>query len=92
MTLATTTRARTLRRGRPAEIAAAHAFGAGIVLGVLGLASSGFVIVRLAETWRITPATASHRISLFGQRLSYPPRTSPRSPSCFWRCSDSRSP
>ena len=43
-----------------------------MVLGALGLAGSVFVIVRLAESWRVTPENASHRISLLGQKLSYP--------------------
>jgi hypothetical protein len=45
---------------------------AGAGLAVAGLASSGFVIWRLIETWRVTPAAASHRISVLGQRLTYP--------------------
>jgi hypothetical protein len=31
-----------------------------------------FVVARLLETWRVTPHAASHRISVLGQRLSYP--------------------
>jgi hypothetical protein len=44
----------------------------GVALGILGLAGSLFVIARLVETWRVTPETASHQISLLGQKLSYP--------------------
>lgn len=58
--------------GRPAARAAARAFQASLLLGALGLASSLFVLVRLAERWRVTPEAASHHISLFGQKVSYP--------------------
>src|ERR1700733_7149266 len=57
---------------RPAAVAAARVFGANLVLGALGLASAIFVLARLLESWRVTPHAASHQISLFGQRLSYP--------------------
>lgn len=42
------------------------------MLGALGIASSAFVLVRLVERWRVTPSAASHHISLFGQKVSYP--------------------
>src|ERR1700730_14345690 len=57
---------------RPAAIAAGRAFGVSLVLGVLGSASAAIVIARLFESWRVTPGRASHAITLFGQRLSYP--------------------
>jgi hypothetical protein len=57
---------------RPAALAASRAFGAGVLLGALGLGSAGFVISRLFESWRVTPGSPSHAISVFGQRLSYP--------------------
>ncbi|MCW3027609.1 MAG: peptidase Ste24p [Solirubrobacterales bacterium] len=57
---------------QPAAIAARRAFGAGFLLGVLGLASAGIVFARLFESWRVAPGPASHVISVFGQRLSYP--------------------
>ena len=39
----------------------------------MGLASAVFVVVRLLETWRVTPhATSRYQISILGQRLSYP--------------------
>ncbi len=56
----------------PAGVAAARVFRAGILIGALGLASSLFVVVRLAETWRVTPHATSHKISVLGQTLSYP--------------------
>jgi BlaR1 peptidase M56 len=64
----------TCRRGpdRPAAIAAARVSRASLVLGGLGLASAIFVLARLLEAWRVTPHVASHRIAIFGQRLSYP--------------------
>ncbi len=57
---------------RPAAIAGARAFRAGIGLGALGLACSVFVLVRLVESWRVTPRSVSHHITVFGQRLGYP--------------------
>jgi Peptidase family M48 len=41
-------------------------------LGLLGLVSAGIVLARLFESWRVTPGPASHVISVFGQRISYP--------------------
>jgi peptidase M48-like protein len=55
-----------------ATVAAARVSRAGALLGTGGLAASGFVVWRLTETWRVTPAVASHRISVLGQRLTYP--------------------
>jgi Zn-dependent protease with chaperone function len=57
---------------QPATVAAARVSRAGALLGAGGLAASGFVIWRLTETWRVTPAAASHRISVLGHRLTYP--------------------
>ena len=57
---------------RPAASAAARVFGAGLGLGVLGLVCSVFVIVRSAESWRVTPRSISHHVTIMGQRLSYP--------------------
>jgi Peptidase family M48 len=57
---------------RPAASAAGRAFGASLLLGVLGLASAVIVITRLFESWRVTSGPVSHGISVFGQRLSYP--------------------
>src|SRR5581483_2680496 len=55
-----------------ATVAAARVSRAGALLGTGGLAASGVVVWRLTETWRVTPAAASHRISVLGQRLTYP--------------------
>ena len=57
---------------RPAALAASRVSRAGLLLGALGLASAVFVVVRLAERWRVTSSAASHHISLLGQKLSYP--------------------
>ncbi len=57
---------------RPAAAAAGRMFGLSALLGALGLASAVFVITRLFESWRVTSGAASHHISVFGQRLSYP--------------------
>lgn len=59
------------RSAQPAAIAAARVSRAGLLLGSLGLVSALFVVVRLFETWRVTPDT-SNRISILGQTLSYP--------------------
>ncbi|HET6870332.1 MAG TPA: M56 family metallopeptidase [Solirubrobacteraceae bacterium] len=55
-----------------ATVAADRVSRAGAALAAGGLASSGFVIWRLIETWHVTPAAASHRISVLGQPLTYP--------------------
>ena len=60
------------RTSQPAAVAAARVARAGALLATLGLASSVFVASRLIEAWRVTPAAASHEISIIGQRLSYP--------------------
>src|SRR5436305_10241986 len=57
---------------RSAAIAAARVSRASLFLGGLGLVSATFVLMRLFESWRVTPHAASHRIAIFGQRLSYP--------------------
>jgi bla regulator protein blaR1 len=57
---------------QPAATEASRVFGVSVLLGVLGLASAAFVITRLFESWRVTSAPASHAVSVFGQRLSYP--------------------
>jgi hypothetical protein len=71
---ASTTTATGSGRGhdRPAASAAARVFRATLMLGGLGGASAIFVLARLLESWRVTPRAASHEISIFGQRLSYP--------------------
>ncbi len=56
----------------PAARAAARVSLAGLVLGGLGLASALFVIVRLIESWRVTPRASSHHISVLGAQLTYP--------------------
>jgi hypothetical protein len=61
-----------LAQDRTAAIAASRVSRASLGLGALGLASAIFVIARLFETWRVGSPAASHRISIFGQRLSYP--------------------
>ncbi len=61
-----------LGQGRPAATAAARVSRASLVLGGLGLASAVFVVARLLESWRVTSGAASHQISIFGQKLSYP--------------------
>jgi hypothetical protein len=58
--------------GGSAAAAAARVGRAGGLLGALGLGSSLFVIFRLLETWRVTPATTSHEVSILGEKLTYP--------------------
>jgi hypothetical protein len=53
-------------------VAAGRAFGLGVLLGALGLASAVFVITRLFESWRVTSGAPSHHVWVFGQQLSYP--------------------
>ena len=60
------------RRHQPAAVAHARLSRAGALLGALGLASAGFVVLRLLETWRVTPRASSHEITILGQRVSYP--------------------
>ncbi len=57
---------------RPAATAAIRVSRASLVLGGLGLVSAIFLVARLFESWRVTGRAASHQISVFGQRLSYP--------------------
>jgi beta-lactamase regulating signal transducer with metallopeptidase domain len=57
---------------RPAARAFRLFWRAGLGLGLLGLASFVPVFARVIETWRVSPHAASHHVSLFGQRLSYP--------------------
>jgi Zn-dependent protease with chaperone function len=57
---------------RPAARALAIAWGAGLLLGLLALASFGTVFARLLESWRVSARYVSHHISIFGQSLSYP--------------------
>jgi hypothetical protein len=57
---------------RPAAVAAGRAFGLGLLLGALGLASTVVVITRLFESWRVTSGGPSHHILVFGAQLSYP--------------------
>lgn len=57
---------------QPAAIAAARVSRASLLLGGLGLLSAILVLARLFESWHVTPNAASHRISIFGQGLSYP--------------------
>jgi hypothetical protein len=56
----------------PAASASARVFGANALLGILGLASAAFVLARLFASWHLGSQPASHRISVFGQQLSYP--------------------
>lgn len=57
---------------QPAATAASRVSRASLALGGLGLASAIFLVARLFESWRVTSRAASHQISIFGQRLSYP--------------------
>ena len=59
------------RSSQPAAVAAARVARAGALVGALGLASTAFVVSRLVEAWRVAPPSASHEISIIGDRLSY---------------------
>ena len=58
--------------GRPAARAFTLVFQAGLVLGLLGLAAFVPVLIRLLESWRVSPGAVSHHVSILGQRLGYP--------------------
>jgi Zn-dependent protease with chaperone function len=68
--------ARNLRSGagtkRRAQAAAARTFAAELALGALGAAALVVVLTRLLADWRVAPARASHRISIFGIWVGYP--------------------
>jgi Zn-dependent protease with chaperone function len=57
---------------RPAGRAHALAWTAGVLLGLLGLASFVPVFVRLVESWRVSAHAVSHHVSILGEGLSYP--------------------
>lgn len=60
------------RRPGPAAAAAARVDRGGALVGALGFAWALFAVFRLAQSWRVTPAAVSQRISLFGHELTYP--------------------
>jgi BlaR1 peptidase M56 len=64
--------ARTVGSHRRAEVAAARVARAEGLLAVLGLASFGLVLLRLFETWRVSPHRVAHHVVVLGQTLSYP--------------------
>src|ERR1700756_1743286 len=45
---------------------------AGIAVALLGLCCAAVVLVRLLESWRVSPHAASGHLTLLGSRLSYP--------------------
>ena len=57
---------------RAAGRALTRASRAGLLLGLLGLASFTPVLVRLLESWRLSPHAVSHHVAILGQTLSYP--------------------
>jgi Zn-dependent protease with chaperone function len=57
---------------RPAATASRRLARAALLLGVLGVASFGFVFLRLLEAWRVSPRVISHHIMVLGLGLSYP--------------------
>jgi BlaR1 peptidase M56 len=57
---------------RPAERALTLAWRAGLLLGLLGLASFVAVFGRLLESWHVSAHAVSDHVAIFGQRLSYP--------------------
>ena len=56
----------------PAGRAFARFSRAGLLLGLLGVASFVPVFVRLVEGWRVSPQVVSHHVAILGQTLSYP--------------------
>lgn len=61
-----------IRAARPAAAASARLSRATAALGALALASSGFVLVRMLESWRVSADAASGRISALGLHIGYP--------------------
>jgi hypothetical protein len=57
---------------RRSTVAAVRVSRASLALGALGLTAAALVVSRMAATWRVTPGSASHRITVFGLHLSYP--------------------
>jgi hypothetical protein len=57
---------------RPATVTATRVWRAALALGGFGVATAALVVVRLFESWRVAPAAASHHVTVFGLRLSYP--------------------
>lgn len=57
---------------RPAGRAHALVWTAGVLLGLLGLASFVPVFARLVESWRVSAHAVSHHVSILGQGVSYP--------------------
>ena len=57
---------------RPAGRAHALAWTAGVLLGLVGLASFVPVFARLVESWRVSAHAVSHHVSILGEGLSYP--------------------
>jgi Zn-dependent protease with chaperone function len=57
---------------RPAARAAARSSALALILGAAGLLAALFVVVRLLERWRVTPAAAAHHLTVLGATLSYP--------------------
>src|SRR5579864_9450807 len=57
---------------RAAARSLAIAWGAGLLLGLLGLVSFIPVFARLLESWRVSRHAVSHHVSILGQTLSYP--------------------
>ena len=64
--------ATTARSDGPAARAFALAWTAGLLLGLLGLASFVPVFARLLESWRLSAHAVAHHVSILGQTLSYP--------------------
>jgi Zn-dependent protease with chaperone function len=57
---------------RSAGRASARVSRAGLLLGLIGLASFVPVLVRLIESWRVSPRAVSHHVAILGLSLSYP--------------------
>lgn len=52
--------------------AASSVSRAGLAIGALAIASAALAVWRLLETWHVSARAASHQVSVFGQKLSYP--------------------
>jgi hypothetical protein len=57
---------------RPAARRSTHAYGAGVALGVFGVAGAVVVLARVLSTWHVSSSAGARTVTLLGQRLAYP--------------------
>jgi Zn-dependent protease with chaperone function len=57
---------------RIAARSSSRAFGAGLALGLLGVACALVVVASTLTSWHLASAGGTHQVTLLGQRLAYP--------------------